>query len=82
MREAAVEAPLRFTAALSDGATIYAARYASDDQPPTLYYCADSERTIVVSEPLEEKGRTWQPVPKNPLLTIDAQGGTTVTALH
>lgn len=82
MAAAGIKSALRFTAALSDGTNIYAARYASDDKPPTLYYSADADRTIVVSEPLEEQGRIWQPVPKNHLLTIDAQGGTEVTALH
>lgn len=82
MGNAAVKAPLRFTAALTDGKCVYATRYASDAKPPSLYYCTENDLMIIVFEPLEAQGRDWQPVPVNHLLAIDAQGGTTTTALH
>ena len=50
------EAPhVRLTAAFSDGQRLYALRYASDDQAPTLFHRWSENRNgrAVVSEPLE-----------------------------
>lgn len=63
MREAGIAAPLRFTAALTDGAAIWAYRWASDAQPPTLYWRQDPEGLVVVSEPIDEERAEWQSVP-------------------
>lgn len=51
----------RITAAFSDGARLYAVRYASDDQAPTLYHGWSEDRggRAVVSEPLEG-GELWE----------------------
>ena len=63
-REHGIEAPLRFTAAMTDGDSLIAIRYASDPHPPTLYYAEDASRAIVVSEPLDEDGGvSWNEVP-------------------
>ncbi|WP_102223328.1 class II glutamine amidotransferase [Acidimangrovimonas sediminis] len=50
----------RLTAAFSDGQRLYAVRYASDDQAPTLYHRWSESRggRAVVSEPLEG-GELW-----------------------
>jgi predicted glutamine amidotransferase len=47
---------LRMTAAMSDGKRLYAARYATDDASPSLYYRWSATRggMAVVSEPLED----------------------------
>ncbi|MED6310655.1 MAG: class II glutamine amidotransferase, partial [Pseudomonadota bacterium] len=37
MRDNRIETPLRLTAAATDGCSILAVRYASDDKAPTLY---------------------------------------------
>ncbi len=54
----------RMTAAFSDGKRLFAVRYASDDQAPTLYHrWSDTRRgRAVVSEPLEA-GQCWEAVP-------------------
>ena len=74
MAEAGVSAPLRFTAALTDGQSIYALRYASDDKPPSLYWRGTEESDAppsitIVSEPLEEP-ETWQALPPDQVLLV------------
>jgi glutamine amidotransferase len=56
---------IRMTAALSDGETLYAVRYATDDHAPTLYHrWSDSHSgRAVVSEPLEDGEGGWEVVP-------------------
>ncbi len=68
MRERKVEEPLSFTAALSNGESLIAARWASDDEPPSLYWRADGDALVVVSEPLDERLGCWHEVPPNRLL--------------
>jgi glutamine amidotransferase len=55
--------PLRFTAALSDGKSLYAFRYANDDSANTLYYRELGSSVVVVSEPLDMERAFWKPVP-------------------
>ena len=60
------EAPhVRLTAAFSDGQRLYALRYASDDQAPTLFHRWSENRNgrAVVSEPLESDEADWIEVP-------------------
>ena len=58
--------PMRLTAALSDGQRLYAIRYATDEQAPTLYHrWSDTRRgRAVVSEPLEDGETGWETVPQ------------------
>ncbi|MBU2982380.1 class II glutamine amidotransferase [Lentibacter algarum] len=53
---------MRFAAALTDGETLYAFRYASDDRAPTLYHrwSASRQGFAVVSEPLVEQEEGWE----------------------
>lgn len=64
--------PLRFTAAFSDGKRLFAVRYASDRQPPTLYTksCEESRGLLVVSEPLDEVREGWQAVPPQSFVEV------------
>ncbi|MDP7028699.1 MAG: class II glutamine amidotransferase [Phycisphaerales bacterium] len=78
-REAAgVEPPFNMTVAISDGTTLWAARYGSAGDGPSLYHTAnraaldqasaragviEAASTIVVSEPLDDCGRHWVEVP-------------------
>jgi predicted glutamine amidotransferase len=55
MSEKSVKSPLRFAAALSDGDTIYAFRYSTDDKPPSLYLSQCHGGTVVASEPLQDR---------------------------
>ena len=66
----------RLTAALSDGVSLYAVRYASDALAPSLYYRRDAQRGgwAVVSEPLEEDGADWTPVPAGSFCRFDKAG--------
>ncbi len=60
MREAGIEQPLRFCAALTDGQTLHAFRLASDAEPPTLYLRRGIRGDVVASEPLGDGGDEWQ----------------------
>lgn len=61
MAAAGVEEPLRFTSALSDGETLWAFRWASDDQAPSLYYRTGLEGALtIVSEPLDGEQGCWR----------------------
>lgn len=64
---------LRLTAALSDGQRLYALRYATDDQAPTLYHRWSDTRQgrAVVSEPLESGEADWQEVPPGSFCVFD-----------
>ena len=67
---------VRFTAAFSDGKSLYAVRYASDQKPPTLYaapmgphggYC-------LVSEPLNDDVDTWTEIPAGSAVLVTNDG--------
>jgi glutamine amidotransferase len=63
MRSAGQSAALRFTAALTDGRTVWAFRWASDSRPPSLYYREAPFGRVVVSEPIDDSRADWHPVP-------------------
>ncbi|MDO5631283.1 MAG: class II glutamine amidotransferase [Paracoccus sp. (in: a-proteobacteria)] len=67
---------VRLTAAFSDGKRLYALRYASDDQAPTLFYRWSASRSgyAVVSEPLEADEADWQEVPPGSFCVFDDGG--------
>lgn len=69
MRSAGIDEPFRMTAALTDGATLYALRYATDPDPPTLYPVCGAEKLMVVSEPLDADETSWTPVANSHVLT-------------
>ena len=70
---AAPASRFRFTAALSDGADLYAFRYANNDTANSLYYREAGGNVVVVSEPLDTERTFWKPVP--PSHYIAARGG-------
>lgn len=77
MRAAAIEEPLRFTAAVADGASLTAFRWASDDKAPSLYWREEEGDLVVVSEPLDSDRACWKPVPQGCALV--AREGEAVT---
>ncbi|MBI3367642.1 MAG: class II glutamine amidotransferase [Burkholderiales bacterium] len=79
MRRAGVTEPLRFAAALADGEQVFAFRFASDDEPPTLYVSERPNGSIVASEPLDGRTDLWQPVPANTWLRMSRQGAALLT---
>ncbi len=56
--------PLRFTSALTDGETLWAFRWASDDKAPSLYWRETRDGLVVVSEPLDGERGCWREVPQ------------------
>lgn len=91
MHRAAVTEPFKMTAAISDGHSIYALRYASDGDAPSLYYgCGASpdagdgtvaeeagNSILILSEPLDQKREQWVAVPQSHVL-IAGDGGVAV----
>ena len=82
-----VTEPFNMTVAASDGQTLYAARYGSDGDGPSLYHSAaadclrglgdrlaeiESVATVVVSEPLDDVRREWVLIPPRSILTAQA----------
>jgi predicted glutamine amidotransferase len=78
--------PLKMTAAISDGRRLFALRYSSDGDSPSLFYSRHPHalRTrsgrdellpdggvIVLSEPLDEVSEHWSEVPEGTLLEIE-----------
>ncbi|MEQ8666695.1 MAG: class II glutamine amidotransferase [Rhodospirillales bacterium] len=73
MNRANVVEPLKLTVAFSNGEMIYAARFASHGEPPSLYYnlgveienaqgrapCGGGDAVMVVSEPLDAVESHW-----------------------
>ncbi len=68
---AGIEEPFKMTAALTDGARLYAIRYASGDKAPSLYLNCDNGSALVVSEPLDGIADHWTPAPGSVLLAFE-----------
>ena len=82
MEEAGIDEPLRFTAAFSDGESLFAYRWACDGQPPTLYYREAEGNLLVVSEPIDDRAKGWREVPKGCALTARGRGGVVIECLN
>lgn len=67
-----VDEPLRFTAALTDGISLYAFRWACDERPPSLYFREAEGGLTVVSEPIDGRKEGWREVPKGCTLVAKA----------
>jgi predicted glutamine amidotransferase len=93
-RAAGIESPFYFSACTTDGRRLWAVRYSSGNDSPTLYHSRhihalrDIHGTyeplpegavIVLSEPLDEMTDHWEPVPESSLLVVDG-GEATITA--
>ena len=71
MAEAGVDDPFRVTAALTDGITLAALRFSTDERPPSLYWSEIDGALTVVSEPLDAQADHWNEVPTSHLLTVE-----------
>ncbi len=80
-RQADVEEPFRMTAAISDGKRLYAARYSTDPEPPSLYYRQDEIGTLIASEPFGTVTDGWRPVKANTFLHCSEDGNIRVQPL-
>lgn len=67
---------MRLAAALSDGKTLYAIRYASDDLAPSMYYRWHEgwQGWAVVSEPYGDTSSDWNEVPKGSCCRFTPEG--------
>ena len=66
---------IRFTCAFSDGETLYAIRYATDGQAPSLFAHHSAEGgSRLVSEPLDDNGDAWQPIAPYSFVVASDQG--------
>lgn len=61
---------MRLTAAFSNGNKLYAARYASDNRAPSLYYRQNDKGTALVSEPFDTDAG-WKEVPQGSFCTFE-----------
>jgi predicted glutamine amidotransferase len=64
------DGPLRFAAVHTDGDTLYAYRWASDGKPPSLYWRAEGDGTVIASEPCDENAGVWGSVPSGTMLAV------------
>ncbi len=74
MEECGVCEPLRFAAAWSDGKTLHAFRWASDNKAPTLYWKEFDGNLMVASEPVDENNSDWQLIPQGHCLIATQKG--------
>ena len=65
---------VRFTAAFSDGKSLYAIRYATDRKAPTLYASPVGLGYCLVSEPLNDDVDAWREIPDGSAVMIDDTG--------
>ncbi len=73
---AGVKELIRFTAAFSDGETLWAIRYATDAFAPTLYsapMCGGLGHCLV-SEPFRDTDAKWHEIPAGSVVTLKAGG--------
>lgn len=86
-REEGIDDPVQMTVAVTDGDCVWAVRYSSGGASRTLYVAdhvaalreieADEEEplpegsVLVLSEPLDDVGERWRPVPESTLLVVD-----------
>jgi predicted glutamine amidotransferase len=70
-RDHGIRAPLRFTACYSDGSSLHAFRWASDDQCPSLYLRRLDDAVLVASEPYDQAAGAWECVPAASHVQVD-----------
>ncbi|MBY6055279.1 class II glutamine amidotransferase [Leisingera daeponensis] len=70
---------MRLSVAMSDGKTLFAARYSSDSIAPSVYYrwSESMKGWAVVSEPLEDTGEAWNELKPGEFLTLTPKGAET-----
>ncbi|KPF47364.1 class II glutamine amidotransferase [Rhizobium sp. AAP43] len=69
-------ARVRMTAAFSDGSTLYAVRYSTDEYAPTLYAAPMGPKGsyCLVSEPLNDETDTWVEIPAGSAVILSDKG--------
>lgn len=92
-RGAGIQRPITFSAAVSDGEHLFAVRYSSDGNSPTLYHSRHVHAlrvidgsyetlpdgaVVVLSEPLDELAEHWEAVLESSFVTVERGETTTV----
>jgi len=78
MRSKDISRPLKFAAAIGDGNTLHAFRYATDGHAPSLYYKCTQGGLVVVSEPLDsDEASNWTQIPEASVLSFSSSGAST-----
>lgn len=92
-RDAGIKESITFSACTTDGKRLWAVRYSSHQQSPTLYHSRHTRAlhdldgtyaplpdgaVIVLSEPLDELTEHWEAVPESTLLCVDGAETTLV----
>lgn len=72
-RDAGSTPHMRFSACWSNGKNVYAARYATDQFVPSLFYRIHDDGILICSEPLEEDLGEWIEVPPGTAIITDGQ---------
>ena len=81
VERAGLDEPLRFTSALTDGETLWAFRWASDERAPSLYWREGRDGLVVVSEPLDGEKGCWREVPQGCTL-VAGPGGAEIRCMN
>ena len=71
--------PVKSTIAIADGNSVWALRWSSNNQSPSLYLKREESGLILVSEPLDEELDSWREIDENTLLQLrfdDTEGPT------
>jgi glutamine amidotransferase len=66
--------PVRFAAVHTDGVRLFAFRWASDGQPPSLYSRMEDGNLLVASEPCGADAAGWQAIPSGSVLEANGTG--------
>jgi len=72
---------VRMTAALTDGEQITAIRYATDGDPPSLYWAGSGSPLTIASEPYMACHDDWTSIPANHIVYADKGGISCIEAL-
>jgi glutamine amidotransferase len=77
MRATGTTEPFRMSAALTDGNDIFAVRFASDDNAPSLFAgradaLVEADGLLVASEPMGTEVGPWTPIPQRQWLHVSA----------
>ncbi|MCP5265067.1 MAG: class II glutamine amidotransferase [Burkholderiaceae bacterium] len=71
MTAAGIHEPLRFSAALSDGAQTHVFRWSSDALAPSVYYRQGCDGLAIVSEPIDDNPDGWLGLESGQVLSCD-----------
>lgn len=79
-----LDGPVRIVCVLSDGHQLYAFRYSSDRNSPSLYHSVhlDNDGFAFASEPLDACKHNWEQIPENSFAVINNLGITISSLDH